>query len=68
MIERAWTGKHLVSPRIRHHSRGRFGRSHWRTSMVSVQLREMTEKEAKLLNKTRGVGKQRKAALDPRGY
>ena len=45
LVDRAWTGKHLTSARIRHHSKGRAGMSHYRTSMLNVRVREMTPDE-----------------------
>jgi hypothetical protein len=68
MIEEAWTGKNLTSPRIRYHSKGRMGRAHYRTSMVTVRLREMSDKEERRLNRLRKAAAERKALVDPRGY
>lgn len=68
MIEAAWTGKNMTVPRMRHHSKGRAGRSHYRTSMVSIRLREMDAKEEKRLNKFKAMAAARKLGLDPRGY
>lgn len=69
LVERAWTGKHLTSMRIRHHSKGRAGRSHWRTSMLTVRVREMEGDEPARLNKfTRLPAAATRTALDPRGY
>lgn len=70
MVDRAWTGKHMTSPRLRHHSKGRAGRSHWRTSTINVRVREMTPQEA--IDKKRFASAQpsaeRRAALDFRSY
>jgi len=68
MVERAWTGRHLQSPRIRYHSKARAGRSHWRTSMLTVRVREMNAVEAASLNKFATARAEKRAALDPRGY
>lgn len=70
MVEAAWTGKHLSSPRIRHHSKGRAGRSHKRTSMLSIRLREMTTEEAIKKNKFRKTlpTLESISSLSPRGY
>ena len=69
MVEEAWTGKHLTTPRIRHHNKGRSGRSHYRTSMLTVRLREMTEEEKASLNKFKWLpNAATRAKLDPRGY
>ena len=71
-MDRAWTGKDMTSPRLRYHSKGRTGRSHWRTSILNVRVREMTAEEA--LAKKRftaaatAATPERKAALDPRAY
>ena len=72
VVERAWTGKGMTSARARHHSKGRTGRSHWRTSSLTVRLREMRPEERTELNRF-GKGtllptKERLAALDPRAY
>lgn len=69
MVERAWTGKHMTSMRIRYHSKGRAGRAYWRTSMLTVRLREMTPAEQ--LKKNRFGAKPSaavRAKLDPHGY
>ena len=69
MVEEAWTGKHLTSPRIRHHNKGRAGRSHYRTSMLTVRLREMSAEEKESLNKFKWLpSAESRAKLDPRGY
>jgi ribosomal protein L22 len=68
MVEAAWTGKHVTAPRQRHASKGRTGRSHYRTSRVSVRLREMGGAEAAVLNKARATSPAAKAALDRRAY
>ncbi len=70
IIERSWTGKKLTSPRLRYHSKGRGGRSHYRTSMLDVRVREMTPEEfAKKRRFVRTVNTpERIARLDPRGY
>ena len=70
MVDRAWTGKHMSSPRLRYHSKGRAGRSHYRTSMLSVRLREMTAEEAQAKARFAQVAPsaERKAKLDPRAY
>lgn len=69
MVEAAWTGKHQSSPRIRHHSKMRAGRSHKRTSQLTVRVREMSAEESdKLVRfKVRPTPESR-AKLDPRGY
>lgn len=70
IVDRAWTGKHMSSPRLRYHSKGRAGRSHFRTSMLSVRLREMTADEA-LAKRRFGPAKLDPAAaakLNPRAY
>ena len=68
MVDQAWTGKQLQMPRIRYHSKGRAGRSHYRTSMLTVRLREMTpEERAKRRSFTKPTPEAR-AALSPRGY
>jgi large subunit ribosomal protein L22 len=66
MVERAWTGKELTSPRIRYHSKGRAGRSHYRTSQLTVLLRQMTPDEQSKLVKFQG--KRATSMLNPRGY
>ena len=69
MVEAAWTGKQSCSRRIRHHSKGRAGLAHKRTSQISVRLRKMTSEEAEKLNKFKRMGTlESRAALDPRGY
>lgn len=69
LVESAWTGKHMSSVRIRHHSKGRAGRAAYRLSMVSVKLREMAESEAAKLNKFKTpVTAASMAKLSPRGY
>jgi len=72
LVERAWTGRHLQSPRIRYHSKGRAGRSHWRTSMLTVRVREMTSREAaekaQFTKRSPAAITAAKAALSPRGY
>ena len=66
IIERAWTGKHMSSPRLRYHSKGRAGRSHFRTSMLSVRLREMTADEAHA--KKNFTSRRAATDLDSRAY
>ena len=71
MVEAAWTGKQDCSRRVRHHSKGRAGMAHKRTSQISVRLRKMTGEEAEKLNKFKGLGvmpAESRASLDPRGY
>jgi len=72
LVERAWTGKGFSSPRVRYHSKGRAGRSHYRTSRVTVFLREMTpaeqEKKARFGKWAAMTLAERKAKLDPRAY
>jgi large subunit ribosomal protein L22 len=69
LVERAWTGKQLTSVRVRHHSKGRAGMAHWRTSMLTVRLREMDADEATRLNRYKSLPSAgTKAKLDPRGY
>lgn len=71
MVERAWTGKNLTSVRMRYHSKGRAGRAHYRTSQLSVRLRQMTPDEAEKLNRfdsRKRPTAASKAALHPRGY
>ena len=69
MVEAAWTGKHQSSPRIRHHSKMRAGRSHKRTSQLSVRVREMTDAEAAKKNKFKQMPTPESIArLSPRGY
>ena len=70
MVDRAWTGMHMSSPRLRYHSKGRAGRSHYRTSMLSVRLREMTDAEAAAKRRfvQAAPDAARKAKLDPRAY
>jgi ribosomal protein L22 len=69
MVEAAWTGKHQSSPRIRHHSKMRAGRSHKRTSQLSVRVREMTDAEAAKKNKFKQLPTPESIArLSPRGY
>ena len=69
MVDRAWTGKELSAPRIRHHSKGRAGMAHFRTSMLTVKLRAMNPTEADKLLKfpaSPPAGLDKK--LDPRAY
>ena len=47
VVEAAWTGKHVSYPRLRHHAKGRGGKSFKRTSQVSVSLREKVDEEKK---------------------
>ena len=69
MVEAAWTGKHQSSPRIRHHSKMRAGRSHKRTSQLTLRVREMTAAEAEKKNKFKNLPtKESIAKLSPRGY
>ena len=69
MVDRAWTGKELCAPRIRHHSKGRAGRSHYRTARLTVRLRAMTPAEADALVKfPRLPSPETRAALHRRGY
>ena len=69
MVEAAWTGKHQSSPRIRHHSKMRAGRSHKRTSQLTLRVREMTETEAAKKNKFKRLPTTESIAkLSPRGY
>lgn len=68
LIEQAWTGKHRATPRIRHHSKGRAGIAHKRTSMFSVLLREMTPEETKTMHTYRPRALQKKNGLDPHCY
>jgi hypothetical protein len=70
IVDQAWTGKHISSPRLRYHSKGRAGRSHYRTSTLNVRVREMTPEEAekkarftKTLPTPESIAK-----LDPRAY
>jgi ribosomal protein L22 len=51
VVEAAWTGKHVSYPRLRHHAKGRGGKSFKRTSQVSVSLREMIDEEKKKMIK-----------------
>ena len=69
LVDSAWTGKQITQARIRYHSKGRAGRSHLRTSMVTVKLREMTAEERTARQKFpwRPTSETR-ARLDPRGY
>lgn len=68
-VEKVWTGKQLSSPRVRHHSKGRAGMAHYRTSMVTVQLREAGEGAAGgRASKFRPPTAASRAALDPRAY
>lgn len=69
MVDEAWTGKELSSPRVRHHSKGRFGLAHYRTSVLTVKVRAMTPVEAdKLVKFPTLPSPANKAKLDPRGY
>lgn len=69
MVDSAWTGKQLSSPRIRHHSKGRAGLAHFRTSMLTVKLRPMSLAEAdKLVKFPTLPSAETKAKLSPRGY
>ena len=69
VVEAAWTGKHMRYPRIRHHAKGRGGKSFKRTSMVSVSLREAAPEEARRLARFGpAAGAERRALLDVRGY
>lgn len=68
MVEQAWTGKHRTTPRIRHHSKGRAGIAHKRTSMFSVLLREMNPEEAKTLHTYKAKALQKKEIVDPHSY
>jgi ribosomal protein L22 len=69
MVDRAWTGKEICAPRIRYHSKGRAGRSHYRTSRLTVRLRAMTPAEAdKLVKFPRAPSPESRASLHPRGY
>lgn len=69
MVDQAYTGKQWTSPRLRYHSKGRGGRSHYRTSRVSVKLREMSAEESAKLNRFKGFPtSESRAAIDPRGY
>ena len=67
-VEKVWTGKHLTSPRVRHHSKGRAGRSHYRTSMVTVQLREAGEGAPGRAPKFKLPTAASRARLNPRAY
>jgi ribosomal protein L22 len=68
VVETAWTGKNMSSPRVRHHAKGRAGTAHWRSSEVSVQVREMdTHEEAKALREA-ARQEARRVTLSPRGY
>ena len=69
MVERAWTGNGLRAPRIVYHARGKSGRAHYRTTSLSVRLREMSpqEEEALVKFKTRPTAESR-ARLDARAY
>ena len=51
VVEAAWTGKHVSYPRLRHHAKGRGGKSFKRTSQVSVSLREKVDDEKKKTKK-----------------
>jgi ribosomal protein L22 len=51
VVEAAWTGKHVSYPRLRHHAKGRGGKSFKRTSQVSVSLREKVDEEKKKTTK-----------------
>jgi large subunit ribosomal protein L22 len=68
LVERAWTGKQFMSPRVRYHSKGRAGRSYFRTSTVWVRLREMLLDEKEKLNKFKSNKITKKESLSPRGY
>ena len=69
VVEAAWTGKHMRFPRIRHHAKGRGGKSFKRTSMVSVSLREAAPDEARRLSRfSPAAGAARRQLLDARGY
>lgn len=70
IIDRAWTGKVMSSPRLRHHSKGRAGMSHKRVSRLDITVREMTPEEyaSKRRFVRTGNSPQRIAGLDPRGY
>jgi len=69
VVEAAWTGKHMRFPRIRHHAKGRGGKSFKRTSMVSVSLREAAPEEARRLSRFGpAAGAARRELLDVRGY
>ena len=69
LVDEAWTGKQLTQGRIRYHSKGRAGRSHMRTSTVTVKLREMTSDERNGRQKFPWRATElTRAKLDPRGY
>ena len=71
MVDRAWTGKNIQAPRVRHHSKGRAGMAHYRTSQVTVRVRAMEPAEAEALVKFpahKAPGPEARARLDPRGY
>lgn len=69
MVEAAWTGKHQSSPRVRHHGKGRTGRSHKRTSQVALRVREMSDPEREKLVRFKGRPTPESIALlDPRAY
>jgi hypothetical protein len=71
MVTAAWTGKELSAPRVRYHGRGRVGMMHYRTSKLTVMLREMTpaerEERAKFA-RWQAPTPELRASLDPRGY
>lgn len=70
IIERAWTGKVMSMPRLRHHSKGRAGFAHKRVSRLDIRVREMTPEEYSAKRRfVRTVNTPEKiAGLDPRGY
>jgi ribosomal protein L22 len=68
VVDRAWTAKELTSPRLRYHSKGRTGRSHYRTSQLTVRVRQMTAEESDRLLKFKAPTPWRKEKLVGRGY
>lgn len=75
LVEEVLTGKHQTSGRIRHHSKGRAGRSHWRTARLLVRVRQMRADERETRDKfavapatNARASSGMRAALDPRGY
>jgi large subunit ribosomal protein L22 len=65
IIESAWTGKHISYPRLRHHAKGRGGKSFKRTSQISISVREKINDEIKQKD-DKEISK--KISIDVRGY
>jgi large subunit ribosomal protein L22 len=68
LIDEVLIGEGLKAPRARYHSRGRMGRAAFRTSHVTIKLREMTEEERGKLNKFSTARKVVSAEEQPRLY